>query len=119
MSTARKSVILAACALTAPLAALAHAHLLRSMPAAASVVAVPPRQLQLEFSEAATLTALSIQKSGDPARRKLAPPPGPAQTRIIVELPLLTPGGYVVTWRALSADSHMASGSFGFTLRAP
>ncbi len=113
-----KLALLAACALTVPLAAGAHAHLLRSTPAAASVLAVAPAQLQLDFSETAVLTSLSLERSGDPVRQKLTPRPGAPQARLVIELPPLVAGSYLVRWRALSADGHISSGSFGFTLQA-
>ena len=118
MLPAIKSSLLTACALIAPLAAGAHAHLLRSTPAAAGVLATAPARLQLEFSEPAVLTALSLTRSGDPARQTLTPRPGAPQTRFMIELPPLVAGSYQVRWRALSADSHISSGTFGFTLRA-
>ena len=118
MSPAVKAALLAACALIAPLAASAHTHLLRSTPAAGSVLAASPPRLRLDFSEPAVLTALTLEKSGDPARRQLAPRPGAPQASFAVDLPPLAAGRYLVRWRALSADNHVAFGSFGFTLRA-
>jgi methionine-rich copper-binding protein CopC len=118
MSPGMKSAILTVCALVASLPASAHSHLLRSTPADGSVVLLSPPRLLLEFSAAARLTALSIQKNGDAARRKLAPLPTATQSSFAINLPGLAAGGYLVRWRALSDDNHVSSGSFGFTLRA-
>lgn len=103
--------------LTFAVTADAHAHLLRSIPADNSVVAASPASLVLNFSEAAQLTALSIQKGHDP-EHKLKLLPGGAAAQISVPLPPLTPGAYTVSWRVLSADGHVVSGALRFTLSA-
>jgi methionine-rich copper-binding protein CopC len=98
--------------------AAAHAHLLRSVPADGSVATAAPTQLQLVFSEAATLTALSIQKNGENVPIRLAPVSREPAAKFAIDLPLLAAGSYVVNWRALSDDHHLASGSFTFTVQA-
>jgi methionine-rich copper-binding protein CopC len=104
-------VVLIAFAVTAH----AHAHLLTSSPAADSVITTSPPALVLNFSEAAQLAALSIQKGSDPLQ-KLKPPRTDAAAQISVPLPPLTPGVYTLTWRVLSADGHVVSGALRFTL---
>jgi methionine-rich copper-binding protein CopC len=101
--------------LAAVATAFAHAHLVTSAPADDSTLPTAPRALVLEFSEAARLTALALAGPGG-AQQKLAPlPPDPAK-RVSVALPPLTPGDYVVTWRALGADGHVTSGKIRFHL---
>jgi methionine-rich copper-binding protein CopC len=95
--------------------ASAHAHLQKSSPADNSVITTPPSTLVLNFSEAARLTALSIQK-GSESPQKLKPPPTAAAQQISVPLPQLTPGTYSVSWRVVSDDGHMMSGALHFTL---
>jgi methionine-rich copper-binding protein CopC len=95
-------------------AALAHAHLTASTPAAGAVLKAAPAGLTLEFSEAAQLTALSIAKAGE-APLKLAAPAAPA-THLSIALPALTPGTWTVRFRALSADGHLVPGALTFTL---
>jgi methionine-rich copper-binding protein CopC len=97
--------------------ASAHAHLQKSSPADNSVITTSPSNLVLDFSEAARLTALSIQK-GSESPQKLKPLPTTAAQQISVPLPQLTPGSYSVTWHALSADGHVVSGALHFTLAA-
>jgi methionine-rich copper-binding protein CopC len=97
---------------------LAHTHLLRSLPADGSVATSAPTQLQLTFSEAATLTALSIQKQGEPAPIRLAPISRQPAATFAIDLPVLGAGSYQVNWRALSDDHHLASGTFSFTVQA-
>ena len=74
-----------------------------------------PASLVLEFSEAARLTALWIEKQGGD-KKKLAPPQE-SQSRITVTLPPLAPGDYVVSWRVQGADGHVVPGQLHFTLR--
>jgi methionine-rich copper-binding protein CopC len=95
--------------------ASAHAHLQKSSPADNSVITTPPSNLVLNFSEAARLTALSIQK-GSESPQKLNPLPTTAAQQISVPLPPLTRGTYSVSWRVLSDDGHVMSGTLHFTL---
>jgi methionine-rich copper-binding protein CopC len=95
----------------------AHAHLQSSTPADNSVITASPPDLVLNFSEAARLTALSIQK-GSEAEQKLKPLPAADAAQILVPLPPLTPGTYIVSWYALSDDGHVTSGALHFTLAA-
>lgn len=99
--------------------AAAHAHLLQASPADGSSLKHTPPQLQLQFSEAASLTALSIQRDGGAAPLKLAIPADHAAAKFSIVLPPLAPGNYRVTWRALSDDHHMSSGSIRFTVQSP
>ena len=95
--------------------AQAHAHLRSATPADGSTVHAAPASLVLEFSEAARLTALWIQKQGGD-KKKLAPPQE-SQSRITVTLPPLGPGDYVVSWRVQGSDGHVVPGQLRFTLR--
>jgi methionine-rich copper-binding protein CopC len=95
----------------------AHAHLQKSSPADNSLITTSPSHLVLNFSEAARLTALSIQKDEEP-KQNLKPLPTTAAQQISVPLPPLTPGTYLVNWRVLSEDGHMMAGALHFTLAA-
>jgi len=103
--------------ITIAVTASAHAHLQKSSPADGSVITTSPANLVLNFSEAARLTALSIQKGSEP-EQKLKPLPTTAAQQISVPLPALTPGTYSVSWRVVSDDGHMMSGALHFTLAA-
>jgi methionine-rich copper-binding protein CopC len=95
--------------------ASAHAHLEKSTPADGSVITTSPSNLVLNFSAAARLTALSIQK-GDEPPQNLKPLPTTAAQQISVALPQLAPGTYSVSWRVMSDDGHVMSGTLHFTL---
>ena len=95
----------------------AHAHLQKSSPADNSVITTSPSNLVLNFSEAARLTALSIQKGEEP-KQDLKPLPTTAAQQVSVPLPPLTPGTYSVNWRVVSDDGHVMGGALHFTLTA-
>src|ERR1700737_340498 len=95
----------------------AHAHLQKLSPADNSVITTSPSNLVLNFSEAARLTALSIQKGEEP-KQDLKPLPTTAAQQISVPLPPLTPGTYSVNWRMVSDDGHIMAGALHFTLAA-
>ena len=93
----------------------AHAHLQKSSPADNSVITTSPSNLVLNFSEAARLTALSIQKGEEP-KQDLKPLPTTAARQVSIPLPPLTPGTYSVNWRVVSDDGHVMGGTLHFTL---
>src|ERR1700694_4080458 len=95
----------------------AHAHLQKSSPADNSTITISPSNLVLNFSEAARLTALSIQKD-NASQQTLKPLPTTAAQQISIPLPPLTPGSYAVSWRVVSDDGHVMAGALHFTLTA-
>ena len=95
--------------------AWAHAKLLKAGPAPGSVVSVAPKQFVLSFGEPARLTALSLKKDAE-AARKLGPLPGSSATQIAVPAPPLAPGKYVLSWRAVGDDGHVVPGQLSFTV---
>ena len=92
----------------------AHAHLTASVPADGSS-GKAPEEIVLNFSEAARLTALTLQRQGEEPL-KIASLPAAAASRVTVPMPKLAPGAYTLTWRALSADGHVTSGTVHFTV---
>jgi len=96
----------------------AHAHLNASIPADGSS-GKAPEVIVLTFSEAARITAMSLQKEGE-ASRKLAPLPAVASARLTVPLPELPPGRYTLSWRVMAVDDgHVTSGALHFTVVTP
>ena len=93
----------------------AHAHLTAAVPADGSA-GTAPEHIVLTFSEAARLTALSLQREGEEPR-KLTPLPVEMGTRITVPLPKLSPGRYTLSWRVVSDDGHVVPGALHFTVR--
>jgi methionine-rich copper-binding protein CopC len=95
--------------------ALAHAHLADSTPADGAHLTAPPRTLVLHFSEKAQLTALWVERSGA-APQKLTPLPEQPADRISIALPALEPGAYLIRWRVLGGDGHIAPGQIRFVI---
>jgi methionine-rich copper-binding protein CopC len=95
----------------------AHAKLERSQPAANSTVTASPANVQLEFSQAVQLTVLTLQ-AGDAKGKELGPLPKTASGKITVPLPALAKGSYTLTWRAVSSDNHVMSGTIPFKVDA-
>ena len=77
-----------------------------------------PSSFTLLFNEPARLTALSIQKDGD-APQKIGRPGGRGQRPLGDCSAQLTPGSYTLSYRVVSDDSHIMSGSIKFRLREP
>lgn len=95
--------------------ALAHTHLEMAMPADNSILATPPSDLMLHFTEATRLTALAIQKEGD-KESTISALPKESSKELSVPLSPLVPGKYLVKWRAVGADKHVMSGMLHFTV---
>jgi len=109
-------VVLALLVGVRPPAASAHAVLLGTEPAADAVADRGPGEIVLRFDEAVRPVVLRlIDADGVTVADQTA-------ARVVdgrVELPLaraLPPGGYIVTWRVISADSHPVGGSFRFAV---
>ena len=110
----KSSAITLSLLMTFATTALAHTHLQGSVPADKSRVAAPAA-IELNFSEAARVTALTLQKgSEEPVALKGLPAKAAAQ--VSVPVTQLSAGDYVVTWRVVGDDGHVMSGKFGFTV---
>ena len=94
----------------------AHAHLTAAAPAEGSA-GKAPEQIVLTFSEAARITALSLQREGEEPR-KLTPLPAEMAARLTIPLPKLLPGKYTLSWRAVGDDGHVVPGVLHFTVLA-
>ncbi|MEN9225879.1 MAG: copper resistance protein CopC [Thermostichus sp. DRC_bins_24] len=91
----------------------AHASLLSTFPADGAVLQEAPTQIRLQFNESVQITQLQVLDTTGQAlelENLLATGDGPQ-----ADLPEGIPEGiYIVSWRAISADSHPVSGSFVF-----
>jgi copper transport protein len=127
-------------ALTAVLLALstgtglasAHAYVLHTDPADGAVLASPPKQLQVWFSETILLDLSTFQLDDSHGHHiAIAPahvdgtdastasirgrPAGPMAAAVFLDVPTLSPGAYRLSWRAVSAvDLHATTGDLVF-----
>ena len=101
--------------LATPLAALAHTHLEKTVPANRSRVEVV-HKLELHFTDTVQLTALSIRRNNEEAMPLALPALSASQFTIPVQT--LAAGEYVVSWTAESDDTHLSTGKFTFTVGA-
>lgn len=113
----RSAAALAALALLTGTEAQAHAKLVAEEPAADATVAAPPR-LTLHFTERLDpkFSGVVVSTAGAPVAVKVSVG---ADGDSLVVLPTrpLPAGAYKVDWRAVSADAHRMTGSYGFTVR--
>jgi copper transport protein len=99
--------------------ALAHATLEQSTPSNGSRVERAPRQIVLRFSERVEVALGGVRvfdSAGTRVDHGTITHPNGVASRVALALPTLKDGGYVVTWRVISADSHPVQGAFTFTV---
>jgi methionine-rich copper-binding protein CopC len=80
------------------------------------VLKVGPVEFVLKFNEAAKLAKATLQKTGDPKANDIGPLPADAQLTVKLPAPKLGPGEYLLRYRALSDDGHIAPGVVKFTI---
>jgi methionine-rich copper-binding protein CopC len=112
-------VAFAVMALSGTQAAFAHAQLSHATPAAGDAVSKPPSEVTLNFSEkleAAFSTVVVRDAVGKRVNKADAQVDKADRTimRVALDPLALTPGVYIVEWRALTADTHKTEGAFIF-----
>jgi methionine-rich copper-binding protein CopC len=98
-------------------AAFAHAQLKTATPAVNGAVAAAPSEVTLNFSEkleSAFSTVIVRDAVGKRVDKADAQVDKGDRTIMRVALDPLTPGVYIVEWRALTADTHKTEGAFVF-----
>lgn len=96
--------------------ALAHTELSLSVPAKGVAVAGPVAELKLEFAGDVRLTAVSVHDAMG-HELPVQAPPTEVGSKFALALPEpLAEGKYIVTWRAVGADTHIVSGDFQFSV---
>ncbi len=103
--------------LTLARTAHAHAHLTGSLPPEGST-GQAPAHIVLTFSEATRITAMSLQREGEEAR-KVAPLPSATAAQAKIPMPKLAPGQYTLSWRMVGDDGHVTSGTLHFVVVQP
>ena len=106
--------------LATPALLFAHAHLVRSSPAANAVVDSAPTTLGLWFSERPEPRFTTIQLLDSAGQAiPLGAPTSVAQNGLTLAItqPLM-PGRYSVVWRTAASDGHATNGNFSFRVAA-
>ena len=98
--------------------ASAHAVLESTNPPSGTAVAKSPGQVVLHFDEQVSVTPSSVEVFNSSAKRvdsgSTRHVPGDSHSIETAVPGSLPSGGYVVTWRVVSADSHPVHGAFTF-----
>ncbi len=114
---ARALAVLVLVALVVPAAAVAHARLIRTVPADGSVVARAPLAVLVEFDDTVRVGSGNAAVANVSHRSVLA---APAQARgHVLTLPLahaLPRGAYTVRWSIVSEDGHPEQGVIAFAV---
>ena len=108
----------AAAVLIAAPAALAHAHLLNSTPAADAVVAAP-KAITLNFSTVLEPKFSGVALAGANGAAAPVKVAASKDRKSLIATPqrALAAGVYKVTWHAVAKDGHRMQGDYAFTVR--
>jgi copper resistance protein C len=97
----------------------AHTKLAVSVPAEGASALAPVKEIVLEFAGDVRLTAVVLNDAAG-AEKAIADVPTAVGAKFALAVrDELAPGGYVVTWRAVGADTHVVSGEIHFSVTAP
>ena len=105
-----------------PTAALAHAVLIKSIPAQRSSLTESPPRVELWFNERlepAYSRASVTDEAGMQIDLRDALVSKEDARRLSLSLPPLRPGRYAVKFRVLSVDGHVVESSLTFTVKSP
>lgn len=105
-----------------PSTIFAHAILVESEPKAASVVSTPPDQIKIWFNEnvASEFKSLAVVNSaGKRVDNNDIRQAALDRSHIYTTVPKLPPDTYTVRYRVMSADTHIITGKFTFTVASP
>ena len=100
----------------------AHAIVLESVPAPGAVLARAPERVILRFNSKIEkrLTRVTLANSDGVSRLVSIASDGPGgdrePDRIVIPLPALPPGRFVIRYKVLSADGHITEGAVRFTV---
>ena len=111
-------LLLAALAMTGFAApAMAHAFLQHASPGAGATLAVPPKEVVLEFSESLEAAFSGVDVIDVTGRDIEAAPAVISGASMRVSLKTLAPGRYHVRWHAVSVDTHRTAGAYDITIK--
>lgn len=116
------ALTLALMVITLPAGVSAHAILVRSLPAEDAVLGTPPEEIEVWFNEGvgeeykalAVVDGQGVRVDEQDARLGFFD-----SSYLRVSVPPLEPGSYTVRYRVQSADGHIVSGKFDFSVAGP
>ena len=100
--------------------ALAHSQLVKTDPPRRAVISKSPAQVRLWFNEEieGDYTSLVVLDAAKQPVTEAAPQAAQDDPKsIVLPLPELAPGKYIVKFRVLSIDGHVIDSSFDFTVK--
>jgi copper resistance protein C len=103
-----------------PALALAHAVLVKSVPAQRAALAEPPPRVELWFNERlepAYSKASVTNEAGTQVDLRDVAVSAQDPRRLSLSLPALAPGRYTVSFRVLSVDGHVVESKLSFTIK--
>jgi methionine-rich copper-binding protein CopC len=103
-----------------PALALAHAVLVKSVPAQRAALAEPPPRIELWFNERlepAYSKASVTNEAGTQVDLRDVAVSAQDPRRLSLSLPALAPGRYTVSFRVLSVDGHVVESKLSFTVK--
>jgi len=110
-------IVLAVCVAVPP-AALAHAILVRSNPAAHATVKGDSLAIELKYNSRVDGARSKLTLDGPDGKEVALPKPTqPAPDTIDCLATRLAAGGYVLHWVVLASDGHISRGEIPFTVR--
>ena len=102
--------------------AAAHALVLESSPLPDAVLSHPPEQILLRFNSRIEHRLTRLTLTDAQGRTIPLPPIAPASAtpdRLVIPLPRLAPGIYILRYRVLAVDGHLTEGLLRFTVGEP
>ncbi len=105
-----------------PATVSAHAVMVRSSPDKDSTISQSPPQVDIWFNEnvmSAHKSLAVINSSGKRVDNKDIKQEALDPSHIFTSIPSLPPDTYTVRYRVISADTHVVSGKFSFTVEKP
>jgi methionine-rich copper-binding protein CopC len=118
----RTALLALAFTLLGPALVQAHPIVLESSPSHDAVVNSSPEQVAFRFNSAieTRLTQVTMTgRDGRPIRLAVGPNHrnGFPRNRLVIPLPLLSTGTYVIRYKVLATDGHITEGALRFTVR--
>ena len=108
-------------ATTASLPAVAHALLLKAVPAVGGTIAASPADIRITYTEGVepkfSKITLTAEDGSQVSLGAVAVDPADHATLIAAVKAPLRPGSYKVVWHVVSVDTHATQGSFSFVVK--